>query len=107
MDSHEYAVNVTPFVIRNCGKRQEISCWGELKLQMQTERGHYDGTAVTIVAGVGDILKAERRVDAAPSVQSVIGFKNILAPIVEAAIPEKKAETAESEVLLVISGNSV
>jgi hypothetical protein len=45
---------------------------------MQAEGWRKQGTAVAVVAGVDDVLRVERREDAAPELQSAVAFFNIL-----------------------------
>src|SRR6266851_385930 len=53
-----------------------------------------------------DILKPKGGISAAPGVQGVVGFDDIFAGIVEAAVAEKKAEAAEGQILLVVARDS-
>src|SRR5271156_5474478 len=74
---------------------------------MKAQGGHEDRTTIAIVAGVVEVLKIEGSVNAAPRVEGVVGFENVLAAVVQAAISEKKSEAAEREIFLVIAGDSV
>ncbi len=58
--------------------------------------------AIAVVAGIDDVLEAGREVDPAPRVHGVIGFQDIFAAVVEAAVAEKKSEAACREIILVI-----
>ena len=79
----------------------------DLELQVQAQCRNQDGAAIAIVAGIHDVLESEGRVGATPGVQRVIGFDDIFAAIVEAPVPEKKTEAAESKVLLMVARESV
>lgn len=43
-----------------------------LKLDVQSERRNQDGTRVAIVAGIGDLLQAGRKVSPAPKVKRIV-----------------------------------
>jgi len=60
--------------------RQKYSCADSSgsELDMQAEGWRKHGAAVAVVAGVGDVLRVERREDAAPELQSAVAFFNIL-----------------------------
>jgi hypothetical protein len=60
-----------------------------------------DGTAVAVIAGIGDVLKVERGKYAAPYVKRVVGFDDVLAAVVEAPVTEKKSFAAEREIIRV------
>src|SRR5579863_4034146 len=77
------------------------------KLDMQAEGRSNQGAAVAVVAGVVDVLRVERREDSAPHVQRVVGFDNVLAPIVQFAVAEQEAEASEGQIFLMVARNSV
>ncbi|HEY6373248.1 MAG TPA: hypothetical protein VIX37_21915 [Candidatus Sulfotelmatobacter sp.] len=60
--------------------RQKYSCADSSgsELDMQAEGWRKHGAAVAVVAGVGNVLRVERREDAAPELQSAVAFFNIL-----------------------------
>ncbi len=74
---------------------------------MEAERGDEDGAAVAVVAGIVDVLQAGGEVNAAPDVGCIVGFDDIFAAIVEAAIAEQEAESAIGEVILVVLLDSI
>lgn len=55
---------------------------------METESGHDHRAAVTVVAGVADVLEICRNGDTAPEVQRVIAFEDLLRAVVECPITE-------------------
>src|SRR5260370_14477483 len=54
-----------------------------------------------------DILKPNGGISDAPGVQGVVGFDDIFAAVVEAAVAEKKAEASEGQILLVVARDSI
>ena len=62
-----------------------------------------DGAAVLVVAGVLDELGVEGVVEAAPGVEGVVGFEDVFAGVVEAAVAEEEAAAAEGEVVPVVA----
>lgn len=75
--------NAAPTILRRGFLNQTV-----LELQVKTQRRYKYRTTVPVVARVVDVLKAERRINAPPQVQCVVAFKNILAAVVQAAIPK-------------------
>src|ERR1700676_540290 len=74
---------------------------------MQAEGWGKHGAAVAIVARVADVLRIDGSEKTAPHVQRVVTFQNILAPIIQVAVAEDKAEAAEGQVLLMVARNSI
>jgi hypothetical protein len=64
----------------------------ELRLELNVcpERRHHYRPAVAVVAGIVDVLRPRSKIDSAPHVQRVIGFHDILPPVVQPAIAEQK-----------------
>ena len=77
------------------------------KLDMKAQRRRKQRAAVAVVAGVVDVLRVERSEDAAPDVQRVVGFDNVLAAVVQFAVAEQEAEASEGQIFLVVARNSV
>src|SRR5208283_5840347 len=57
-----------------------------LELNVCPERRHHYRPAVAVVAGIVDVLRPRSKIDSAPHVQRVIGFHDILPPVVQPAI---------------------
>ena len=73
------------------------------KLHVQPKRGGKHRAAIAVVAGAVDILRVERREDAAPHVQRVVGFHDVLAAVVQIAVAEQEAEAAQGQIFLVLA----
>src|SRR5260370_492321 len=78
-----------------------------LEVDMHADGLYQDGTAVLVVAGVGDVLCVEGVEDAAPGVEVVVALEDVLAGVVESAVAEQEAEAAEGEVALVVAFDGV
>src|SRR5690349_20037613 len=74
---------------------------------MKPQRWHDYRSAVAVVARIVDVLHAKRRINPAPHVQRVIGLDNILAPVLETAVAQKKTLATEREVFLVVPRDAV
>jgi repressor of nif and glnA expression len=70
---------------------------------VQAERRNQNGAAIAVIAGIVDVLKIEAGVNATPEMHGVIGLEDIFPAVGEAAISQQKAESAESEILLMVS----
>ncbi len=53
------------------------------------------------------MLKIEQGEDAAPNLNGVVRFENILAAVIEAAVAKEKSVASEGEIFLVVAGNAV
>ena len=73
------------------------------KLEMKAEGWRKHGAAVAVVSGVIDVLRVERGVDAAPHVQRVLGFDDVLASVVQCAVAEQEAHAAQGQIFLVVA----
>src|SRR5271166_6590443 len=69
---------------------------------MSAERRHNHWTAIAVVSGMVDVLHAGSKINAAPHVDRVIRFHDVLPTIVQFAVAEQKAEPAIGEVGLMI-----
>src|SRR5467141_2998540 len=74
---------------------------------MKAKRQHDDWSPVPVVPWIVNVLQSERRINPAPHVQRVIGLDNILAPVIETAIAQKKALATERKVFLVIPRDAI
>ena len=86
---------------------QEISLHRHLELHVQSQRGHDYRPPVPVISGIVDVLQAERRINPPPNMERVIRFDDVLAPVVKAAIAEKKTGATEREVFLMIARDAV
>src|SRR5216683_4964366 len=69
---------------------------------MQTQRRHDYRSPVPVVTRIVDVLQAERGVNPSPHVERVVSLNNVLAPVIEAPVAQKKALTSEPKVLLMV-----
>ena len=60
----------------------------DLQFDVQSQHRHDYRSAVTIVAGIVDVLQSKRRVKSAPNVKCVVALHDILTPVIQSAIPE-------------------
>src|SRR5882762_6458884 len=74
---------------------------------MEPQRRHDHRSPVPVVAWIVDMLQAKRRINSPPNMQRVISFDNVLATVIETPIAEKKTGTAEGEIFLVVSRDTV
>src|SRR5882672_447783 len=74
---------------------------------MKAKRQHDDWSPVPVVPWIVNVLQSERRINPAPHVQRVIGLDNILAPVIETAIAQKKALSTERKLVLVIPRDAI
>jgi hypothetical protein len=59
-----------------------------LELHVQTQTGDQHRAPVAVIARIVDMLQVERRIDSAPSMQCVIRFHDVFAPVVQAPIAQ-------------------
>src|ERR1700682_4080286 len=78
-----------------------------LKFEVQAQGGNNDRSAVAIVTGIVNVLYASRWVKPAPKMHRVIGLLNGFTSVIETAITQQKAVAAQSQILLVISRNTI
>src|ERR1700674_5455638 len=74
---------------------------------MQSQCRHDHRSPVPIVSGIVDVLQAERRINSPPNMERVIRLDDVLAPVIKAAIAEKKTGATEREVFLMIARDAV
>jgi hypothetical protein len=65
------------------------------------ESGNDYRAAAAVVAGMANVLEVDRYEDAAPRMQRVVGFEDLLRVVVEPAFSEDKPLAAEGVGLLV------
>src|SRR5260370_8534681 len=74
---------------------------------MQTQRRHDYRSPVPVVTRIVDVLQAERGVNPSPHVERVVGLNNVLAPVIEAPVTQKKARSAQRQALRMIARDPV
>src|ERR1700683_3528166 len=78
-----------------------------LEFQMEAEPWNPHRAAVAVVTRVIDVLQIGSEEKAAPQVGGIVALDDFLSAVVQAAIAQQKAQTAERQVVLVIGRNSV
>ena len=76
-----------------------MSC---LELDVSAKRGDDHRTAVAVVTRIDDVLHTGRQVNTAPSVDGVVGLKDVFAAVIQLAVAEQESQTARREIVLVI-----
>src|SRR5437879_2317500 len=99
--------NQQPLVSRLSSCCQAVLLHRRLELQMQSQRRHNHRSPVTIVAGIVDVLHAKRRVNPAPQVKGVVTLDNVLATVIKAPIAQKKTQSTQREVSLMVSRDAI
>ena len=61
-----------------------------LELDVHTNRGHDDRSAVAVIAGIRDEGESESVVEATPGMQVVVALQYVLATVVQFPSPIKK-----------------
>ncbi len=74
---------------------------------MEAEAPHQHRSAIAVVAGIVDVLQIQAGENPAPHVSVVVGLCNIFSPIIERAIAQKEASTAQRQVVLVVGRDAV
>src|SRR5438034_9182356 len=69
---------------------------------MDPQGRHHYRSAVPVVPRILDVLHAKRRINPAPYVNGIVALNNVLAPVVQTAIAQKKSRATECEILLVV-----
>jgi hypothetical protein len=81
--------------LRFCFSKRANRIWTpntRSKLHVHTKRRHQYRTAVTVVAGMIDVLKSKRRVNPPPHMDGVIRLDDIFASVMKAAVPSRRPE---------------
>ena len=74
---------------------------------MQPQGGHDHWTAIPVVAGIVDVLKARSHIDTAPEVCGLIGLHDFFTAILEGSITEEEARASISKIDLVILADGI
>src|ERR1035438_9823818 len=69
---------------------------------MKPQARHQHRSPVAVVTGIVYVLQVESGVDAPPDVHVVISLENVLAPVIESAITQQKAQSAQPQIILVV-----
>jgi len=74
---------------------------------MEPQSQHTHGAAVAVIAGIVDVLIVDREIQASPGMNSVEGFLNSLAAVVQSAVAQQKSQASVCEVGLMVGANSI
>src|SRR5438552_7083459 len=74
---------------------------------MDPQGRHHYRSAVPVVPRILDVLHAKRRINPAPYVNGIVALNNVLAPVVQTAIAQKKSRATECEIFLVVPRDAV
>jgi len=77
------------------------------EVHVRPHRPNPRGTAVTVITGVINVLHIDGVEHAAPGMPVVVALDNIFAAIVQIAIAEQKAESAQLQIFLVVGFDGV
>src|SRR5713226_6330546 len=64
---------------------------------MQPKRRHDYRSSVPVVAGIVDVLHAERRVNPSPHVECVVALDDVLPPVTQPPIAQKKTRATKPD----------